>query len=483
MVQWARNAEAKQWHCEGFRRGNLGTSLMEMRFAPFSFSFKPRAMAACFVQAVRQFHHELLGFLPQEKGAEKARKACTWTYVSSRVVELMQKYPTGITEAIILSELLTGLNYSQAKKTGEKAKLRSSRSGEMEQGSKTSIFEILDTKQVNISACLECYLKESDHKGESSGVNSNTRIVTLVDQTDYNWRNEETNIPIVEMYLHQKLCCVEDTLKKYPLRMTSLRLHKVPKHKSHRLLPTEYIVPVLDAIEDKEFLSEKFGDLDGITDDEPFPHYINHILVKVKDVGPIEIIHSTYGDSTRCTKVKISDVKQNECVLVLWDESIAFVNLFQVGDMLGIEEPFYVKEDAFFHLEYGPATLIYVIPAKIPTEIISSQIEHTHLSQIKKTFDGKLDFSTYPYRVVSKDIKKNSTNINYVGNAKKSHPKNLVEINGVRGESFALEMTDEFGAVNILVQDNTSIYHEQIYPGQMLFLENMQVDRKNALFL
>ena len=452
--------------------GNLAELMLFARF-----SFKLRAMAAGLVEALAKFHQELMGLLPQEKGAEKERKACTWTYVCSRVVELMQKYPTGVTEAIVLSELLTGLNRSQAKRTGEHMNLRSNRYEQMEEGRKTSIFEILDTKQVNISAVLDCYLIESD------GETSNTQIVKLKDQMNHNWCDKEKNIPVVEMYLHQKLCCIEDTLKKCPLRMTNLRLHKVPKHKSHRLLPTEYVAPILDANRDKKFLTEKFGDFDGIKDDEPFPHYINNILVTVKDIGPLETIHNIYGDSTRCTKVRISDDKQNECLLVLWDDSIAFVNLFQVGDMLGIEEPFFVKEDDVFHLEYGPATLIYVVPAMIPTEMISSQIEHTNLSRIKKTLDGKLDFATYPFRVVSKDIKKNSTNISFLGNAKKLYPKNFVEMNGAMGESFELEIVDEFGAVRILVQDDASVYHEQIYPGQMLLFENMQVDCKSILLL
>ena len=475
------DAEAKQWYCESAQEGNLGTSdgTEAMLFARFSFHSSFGAMAGGFVEVLGKFHQELVGLLPREKGAEKERKACTWTYVCSKVVELLQKYPTGITEAIVLSELLTGLNRSQSKRPGEHANLRSNRFEQMEVGRKTSIFEILDTKQVNISAFLDCYLIESD--GETSG--GSTRIVKLKDQMDHNWCDEEKNIPIIEMYLHQKLCCIEDTLKKYPLRMTNLRLHKVPKHRSHRLLPTEYVAHILDASRDKKFLSEKFGGFDGIKDDEPFPHYINDILVTVKDIGPLETIHNIYGDSTRCTKVRISDVKQNECLLVLWDESVAFINLFQVGDMLGIEEPFYVKEDGVFHLEYGPATLTYVIPATIPTEMISSQIEHTNLSQIKKTLDGKLDFATYQFRVVSRDMKKSSTNISFLGNAKKLDPKDFVEINGVRGESFEMEMVDEFGAVRILVQDNTSVYHEQIYPGQMLFLENMQVDCKKIMLL
>ena len=423
-------------------------------------------MAAVFCRAVEKYRSALLELLLVEKKRQNESKVCTWSYVSKKLIALLQRYPTGLTEAVILSELMAGLHQSSKVKgvIGSKA------SNERECNRVISVSEINETKQVELSCYLECYIYPSDKENPAG-----TKVVKLIDKT-YRGNNLDEKAPTIEMYLHQKASCIEQVLCKYNFRMTNLRIHKVEKHRVYRLLPTEYIMPLLDLTIDKNFINEKFGTLEGILEEDSFPHYTRNVFVTIKKMSPIETMHNPYGDSIKKIMIGLVDSNGIQIDLILWDEAIAFKRLISVGDSLGIEDPFLVKDEGNVHLEYGPATVFFAIPAEIDSEIVLSQAQSTAVASVRRTVDGKLDFDMYPYKYVSSDVMKNCININFAGVVQDVSQKDLFHSNGIEGHKFEVEVLDDYGVLKVHVYDSEMTLHEKLHVGQMLLIENIHTD-------
>ncbi len=390
----------------------------------------------------------------------------SWNNICKDLLHILRKYPTGVTKSIILSELLVS---SKLRPTFERS--LESRSGKPRDRNgivrNNRILEILETKQVDFNSVLECIIKES-----VSLPGSETLILKLADSKCLN----DSDAKCIEMYLHQKIKCCGDVFKTHPLLMTGLRLHKVQNKGLHRLLPSEYVVPVLNRKADRDFIKSRFSTLEGIDQEDQTPHYTRNVLLTIKTISPVETIHLPYGDSVHRSIVNLVDADGSGIDLHLWDEKTVFINLFNPDDTLAIEEPFLVNEDGDVHLEYGPATIFYIIPGIESTETVPSQVETATVSHVKKTSDGRLDFNSYKVRFTSKDMQRNSVNVCYLCLVVSVSPKAIFKTDGNFGHLFTITVKDEFGKLSIDVFDESFTLHGTIYPGQMIFLENMIVD-------
>ena len=424
-------------------------------------------MAETFSEAVKNVLHSLSKLLERNKKQANERKLCTWSYVSTTLVSLLRNYPTGLTTPVILSELLVALSlpYNVREECTS-----SGSSDEHEKVKKVYISELNLTKQVELSWYIECYVDLAS-KHNTAG---ETRVVRLVDREHGNSACGE-KILAMEMYLHQKACYMEQYICKYPLRMTNLRIHQVGEREIYRLLPTEFVVPVLDAVNDREFISESFGSLEGILDEDAFPHYTRNVFVTITEIGAVETIYNPFGDDAIKIVMYLIDSNFVEINLVLWDEAVAFERLMNVGDSLCIEDPFFVKHEEDAHLEYGPATVFFSIPAKNDQAAASLEPKYTQRSCNQRVVNGKLDFSMYPYQVASTDVVKDCININFTGVVKNISYRDCSEKQGVK---FLIEVFDDFGVLEVQVYDSSLSLYERIHPGHMVLLENMETDGK-----
>ena len=421
-------------------------------------------MAVTLIEAVKTVHHSLSKLLERNKKQDNERRLCTWSYVSTALVSLLRNYPTGLTKPVILSELLVALSLYKVR--GECTSSNSS--DEHKKIKKAYISELNLTKQVELSWYIECYIDLAS-KDNSEG---DTRVVRLVDREHGNNPCGE-KILAMEMYLHQKACYMEQYICKYPLRMTNLRIHQVGEREIYRLLPTEFVVPVLDAVNDKEFISENFGTLERILDEDTFPHYARNVFVTITEIGAVETIYNPFGDDAIKIVVHLIDSNFVEINLVLWDEAVAFERLMDVGDSLCIEDPFFVTQAKDSHLEYGPATVFFSIPAKSDPSQAPLEPKYMHRTCNQGVVNGKLDFGMYPYQVVSTDVVKDCVNINFIGVIKNISYKDCCEKEGIK---FLIEVFDDFGALEVQVYDSSLSLYERIHPGQMVFLENLETD-------
>eukprot|EP00794_Sanderia_malayensis_P017639 gene17639-19394_t len=421
---------------------------------------------ATFLEAVDSISDALL-----EYRQVNSKNAFSWSSICKNILRILKNYPTGITKPVLLSELLLISNrpkHSLSKNVAVSLQ-------DQKLVTFKRILDIFETNQVELNSVLECFIKE---RVELEG--SHTFIAKLAESN----KLIDTDAKCIEMYLHQKIKCCEEIFNDHPVLMTGLRLHKLENKGIYRLLPTEFIVPVLNYDKDKDFIEAKFSTtIEGIHENDEIPHYAKNILVTIKEICPLETVHFPFRDSVHRSVVILSDRAANEIKLYLWDEKIFFVNLFNQGDTLLIEEPFLVNENGDLRLEYGPATVFYIVPKVESTELVPSQLDNAAISHVKMTVDRKLDFSSYQVRFTSKDFKNNSINICFLCTVIELGKKKNFQENDHIGHSFPLTVEDEFGNCLINVFDQSLTLHQSIYPGQMIFLENISVDDAGCFFL
>ncbi len=322
---------------------------------------------------------------------------------------------------------------------------------------------------------LECFVK-----GVTVIEGSQTKILKLTFEKTF----QEISTSTIEMYLHQKISCLENLFKSHQFLMTGLRLHKVQNKGFFRLLPTEYVVPVLDEFKDVDLIDSKFKTLEGIEEEEKFPHYPRNVLLTVRRICPMETIHFPHGESAHRIIIDLVDINEKGIQLFLWDERTAFANVLKEEDQLAIEEPFLINVDGTTaHLEYGPATFFYIIPKIQSTEMISSQLQKDSVSHLKRTADGKLDYDSYHHRFTTQDVKSNSINITLLSTVDKVSAKKSFRDGLKAGNFFQMIDRDEIGKVKVQVYDESCLLHDVIYSGQLVMLENVSVDGKPSLYL
>ena len=424
-------------------------------------------MALVFCQVVKKCQESLSKLLHNEKKSESKNKLCTWSYVASEIVTLLLNYPTGVTESVILTELLTAVSLPYKIRDC----LASNQSNKHEKGRQTSISELCETKEVDLLCHVECCIQlASRYNYEGT-----TRIVSLVDRI-YGSDEHDKSTPAMDMYLHQKAACMEHYIFQYPLLMTNLRIRKVEECGKYRLLPTEYFMPVLDSDTDKDFIASMFGTLEGLLDKESSPHVTRNVFVTITEISELETICSPFFDSAEYIVLGLIDSNHVKINFILWDEAVAFARLMSVGDSFGIKDPFLVNDKGGMHLEYGPATIFFSIRTKLVPEKVLSQAQPYHMKCVKKTSDGKLDFKLYPCQVMSNAVTKDCINISlFVVVRSVSHGESFC-FNAIKGIKFSMEVYDNYGAIQVEVYDNCMTLHEQIYVGHIMLLENISAD-------
>ncbi|BAA94981.1 unnamed protein product [Arabidopsis thaliana] len=192
-----------------------------------------------------------------------------------------------------------------------------------------------------------------------------------------------------------------------------------------RLLPTEYLVVLLDEDQDDDailiaaqFCSDTFSSvsLDAFNDGASYSLY-----ARIESIGPLES-ELTFSTARR-RQISLVDGDGDRLKFILWGEQVIVANLlrfiFSVGSVLGIERPYIssLEESAMegnyeFCLEYGSATHLYLVPSTLQEERVcvalsqhqcqgSKLLGSVGVSQVTlpRDADGSVDFSNYPFRL------------------------------------------------------------------------------------
>ncbi|CAO2821537.1 unnamed protein product [Amaranthus hypochondriacus] len=369
---------------------------------------------------------------------EREREGPGWSWIASRVLKTCISYSSGVTSAILLSELSQAWNeqrkssaprkrpdcINQLKKKNRRAKLQST----------ITIDTIYEKNFLSLNSVLEAVVVDTF---VLPGTNIN--MITLGDFWSSN---------TIDLYLHRRyydLVSPDNGILKRgrEVFLTGCYLRSANEGSGHpRLLPTEYLVILLDEEQDDDamllgaqFCTDSFS---SISPDRANEGISYSLYARIESIGPLEILEKFGGVQRK--QIKLVDNDSSEMNFFLWGEQVVLANLFSIGSMLAIDRPFIAS--AFENdvdicgsvcLEYGSATQLYLVPyvrqgeqvclgltpnrrgSRLSTTLCSTQGLKGSQMTLPCDSQGSVDFSNYPFQSFIIDLHEKMTGISIYG--------------------------------------------------------------------
>ncbi|EFH61443.1 hypothetical protein ARALYDRAFT_479171 [Arabidopsis lyrata subsp. lyrata] len=356
-----------------------------------------------------------------------------WGWVASRILKTCTAYSSGVTAAILLSDL------SQAWHEQNKPGMSKKKPELIDQLKKShrrrrlantvTIDSIYEKNFLSMNSVLEAVIINADVLP-----GTNIFMLTLGDFWSSN---------TIDLYLHRRYYELVETpngilRKGREVLITGCYLRTAREgFGTPRLLPTEYLVVLLDEDQDDDailiaaqFFSDTFSSvsLDSFNDGTSYSLY-----ARIESIGPLES-ELTFSTAHR-RQISLVDGDGDRLKFILWGEQVIVANLLSVGSFLGLERPYIssLEESAMegkdeFCLEYGSATHLYLVPSTLQEERVcvalsqhqcqgSKLLGSVGVSQVTlpRDADGSIDFSNYPFRTIITDIRDKTTGISLYG--------------------------------------------------------------------
>uniref|UniRef100_A0A0E0P3I3 Cell division control protein 24 OB domain-containing protein n=1 Tax=Oryza rufipogon TaxID=4529 RepID=A0A0E0P3I3_ORYRU len=352
----------------------------------------------------------------ESPGAGPAPARPPWGWAVAQVLKSCCAYSSGVTAAILLSDLFQSWTEQSksltAKRKVELTNLLKTRNRRRRLPNTITIDSIHEKNFLSPKSVLEAVVIDV-----FVIPGTNIYMLTLGDM----WSTST-----IDLYLHRRYYNYigqHDVLKKgREVMLTGCCLRTAMEGSGHaRILPTEYMVMLLDEEEDEDamllaaqFCTYSFSSmmLDENRNNISYSFYAR--IEKIESLEP-------FG-STERKQIVLVDNDDAKIKFVLWGEQVLLANLFSVGSMLALHRPFianYVhnnhEESQELCLEYGSATQVYLVPIAqqeeqvllTPTQIRSqgsrlSCVPSDHMASqvtLPRDLHGSVDFSKYPFRV------------------------------------------------------------------------------------
>ncbi|KAG6431372.1 hypothetical protein SASPL_109451 [Salvia splendens] len=407
-----------------------------------------------FIDSAKSILYEISGYSEEDDPT----RCPSWSWIANRILRTCVAYSSGVTPAILLSELSLAWNeqnrsgapkrqsdfIAKLKKKHKRVKLLNT----------VTIDSIYEKRFLPLSSVIEAVIVDVF-------VLPGTDIcmLTLGDIWSSN---------TIDLYLHRRFYNIVDPsnglLKKgREVLLTGCYLRvSTGSSGCPRLLPTEYFVVVLDEDEDydamllaAQFCEDSFStiSLDKVKEGVSHSFY-----ARIEYIGPVEV-QGKHGKLQRkqITLVDNDGVRLN---FSLWGEQVLIANLFSIGSMLALGKPFIDSSLEASHelcLEYGSATQLYLVPTVPHKEQVSVALTQNHfqgsrllnasnlsegplVSQVTLPCDsqGSIDFSNYPFRSYVVDLRDKMMGISIYGI--------VTDIRASKG-IFSLRIEDATGAI------------------------------------
>ncbi|KAG8098859.1 hypothetical protein GUJ93_ZPchr0013g37946 [Zizania palustris] len=316
-------------------------------------------------------------------GAGPAPAQPPWGWAVAQVLKSCCAYSSGVTAAILLSDLFQSW-------TEQRKSLTAKRKVELTNLLKTSNRRRRLPNTITIDSIHEKNFLSPKSVLEAVVINvfaipgTHIYMLTLGDM----WSTST-----IDLYLHRryyKYIEQHGVLKKgREVMLTGCCLRTAMEGSGHaRILPTEYMVMLLDEDEDEDalLLAAKFC-----------TYYFSSMLleenrnnISYSFYARIEKIESL--EPFQCTERKqivLVDNYDARIKFVLWGEQVLLANLFSVGSMLALDSPFIAnfvhnshEESQELCLEYGSATQVYLVPIAQQEEQVGVNILVMRLSAL-----------------------------------------------------------------------------------------------------
>ncbi|KAI6692934.1 hypothetical protein NL676_020644 [Syzygium grande] len=403
---------------------------------------------------------------PDEAGRGGAEAAGpSWSWIVSRILRTCVAYSSGVTAAILLSDLSQAWNEQQrvfaSKRRPECINLLQKNHRRTKLPNTVTVDSIYEKKFLSLSSVLEAVVVDAFVLP-----GTNVYMLTLGDFWSSN---------TIDLYLHRRYYDLVNPpngiLKKgREIFLTGCHLRTVAEGSGYpRLLPTEYLVILLDEDQDDDaillgaqFCSDSFASisLDAVNRGVSYSLY-----ARIEAIGPVEI----QGNSSSLQRKEITLVDNDGSKLkfLLWGEQIILANLFSVGSMIALDRPYIANciesalETAELCLEYGSATQLYLVPfiqheEQVYVSLSQNRCQGSRLlaavdptqsqmvSQVTLPCDsqGSIDFTNYPFQSFVIDLRDKMTGISLCGVVTDAYK----EVN-TSGVIFSLSIEDKTGAV------------------------------------
>ncbi|CAA3032204.1 Hypothetical predicted protein [Olea europaea subsp. europaea] len=399
-----------------------------------------------------------------EKGSEREEEMINgpgWSWIASRILKTCIAYSSGVTSAILLSELSQAWYEQNRSGTLKKQPecviqlMKKHRRGKLP--NTVTIDSIYEKKFLSLSSVIEGVVIDAFILP-----GTNIYMLSLGDI----WSSST-----IDLYLHRRFYNVADPRngilnKGREVFLTGCYLRMATGSSSRaRLLPTEYFIILLDEDEDNDamllgaqFCSDSFSSisLDAVKEGTSYSLY-----ARIEHIGPLEI-QGKYGSLQR-KQITLVDNDGTRLKFLLWGEQTLLANLFSVGSMLALDRPYIASPvDSYLEtcneicLEYGSGTQLYLVPRILHEEqvcvaltqnhcqgsrLLSEQSQGNIVSQITLPCDyqGSIDFSNYPFRSFVVDLRDKMTSISLYGI--------VTDIKRTSEASVCLQIEDTTGAI------------------------------------
>ncbi|KAI7748768.1 hypothetical protein M8C21_008057 [Ambrosia artemisiifolia] len=389
-----------------------------------------------------------------------------WSWVWGRIIKTCRSYSSGVTPAILLSELSQA--WTENQRGGYSKKKRPECIDQLQKKHKRvklpntiTIDLIYEKNFLSLTSVLEVVIVDVFLLP-----GTNFYMLTLGDFWSSN---------TIDLYLHRRFYDLAD-LKNGILRkgrellVTGCYLRTTTRGSGHlRLLPTEYLVIILDEDEDDDamLLGAQFcsDSLSSISIDDVNQGVSYSLYARIESIGSLEI-QGKFGSLQR-KQITLVDNDNVRIKFLLWGDQVVLANCFSVGSWLALDRPFVsscsestLESTEEICLEYGSVTQLYIVPFIRHEEQVSVASTQNHyqgskkltatgpsqgpkVSQVTLPCDsrGAIDFSNYPFRLFVADLRDKMSNISIYGVVTDIKKPNVKE------STFSLRIEDSTGGI------------------------------------
>ncbi|ETK83449.1 hypothetical protein F441_11579 [Phytophthora nicotianae CJ01A1] len=396
-----------------------------------------------FVERQVLFVQQKLRALWQRKrgiGAEIPRIPFYWVF--SKLLRLIEEYPDGLTEAVVVTELAKLLKQSEAGNTeqevGAPRKKRKIRDDE-------DMGDLLaEGEQEALQAKVAGYgnhrltIEMENAKDITAHMYLHQRFRSCVDFLHSNMQYEPSSIATFPFQSAREIAFTNAKL----LERKEVGMANNDRVK-FTLLPTSFLTTRLDESRplDRKLLADSISlnQVDQLVGGAQDPAAIQQLMVKAKvlDIGAIRpcqtplYVHRQVillGEIDQInSRVPVGatpntqKLTQGLHLMVLWDDQVALSRLFRVGDTLSIFHPFVhvcdqhdaeivhilneysSQQRLVYYFEYGSATVLFCKPCRVGTVKTTTPAlqDHTEierpLSCLEEIKSGWNNFSLYAH--------------------------------------------------------------------------------------
>ncbi|KDP27922.1 hypothetical protein JCGZ_19002 [Jatropha curcas] len=389
-----------------------------------------------------------------------------WSWIASRILKTCIAYSSGVTAAILFSDLSQA--WREQHRTGASKRKPEIINQLKEKHRRTklpntiTIDSIYEKNFLSFNSILEAVVVDAFVLP-----GTNIYMLTLGDFWSSN---------TIDLYLHRRYYDLVDPrngiLKKgREVFVTGCYLRTAREGSGcPRLLPTEYLVIVLDDDQDDDamliaaqFCSDSFS---SISLKEVNNRVCYSLYARIESIDSMEV-EGLSGNVQR-KQITLVDNDGIQLKFLLWGEQVVLANLFSIGSMLALDSPYIAssKESAVettseICLEYGSATQLYLVPfiqheeqVYVPLtqnryqgSKLMSALDPTQLPKVSQVTlpcdsQGSIDFSNYPFRSFVIDLRDKMTSISLYGIVTEIlRERNTTEM------IFSLKIEDTTGAI------------------------------------